>query len=341
MSKAGPCPKAGTRPRRLGGCSRLACPALVLTMLMAEGARADAARPAFRARPESRLLVLAPHPDDETIAAGGLLAHTVAAGASAQVIFLTSGDGWPWALEAAWGMRAPGPNDFLAFGRLRMAEARTAGRRLGVPETKLRFLGLPDGGLEALWRGGPTVTTAFRSPTTAVEAVPYGDSVRPTVPYTWATAVELLEETLSRARPDVVILPHPADTHPDHAAAARFGMEAVCRLVGGRALARRTRVLFYLVHHDRWPEAEPPGPTTQRPPRRRDVPDTGWRRFPLDAESLTRKRAALEAYVTQLAASADFLRRFVRTDELFGRLKSRVVRALAPACGPGAPIRGR
>lgn len=311
---------------------------LVGALLFAASGLARAGIPAFSPGPAPRLLVVAPHPDDETIAAGGLLAHLAATGVPAHVVFLTSGDGWPWALEAARAVRAPGPEDYLAFGRLRMAEARSAARRLGLPDDALRFLGFPDGGLEALWRAGPAVPTPVRSPTTEVTVVPYPDAAGPGVPYTWPAAVALLEDALSAVRPDLLLVPHPGDTHPDHAAAARFGMEAVCRLVRGRRLSQRTRVFFYLVHHERWPEAAPPGTSAQRPPRRRDVPETGWRRFPLDAERLARKGAALEAYVTQLAASPDFLRRFLRTDELFGRLKSRVARRVAPSC---APLTGR
>lgn len=39
-----------------------------------------------------RILVLSPHPDDETIAAGGTLLHVRAKGAAIHIIFLTSGD---------------------------------------------------------------------------------------------------------------------------------------------------------------------------------------------------------------------------------------------------------
>ena len=55
--------------------------------------------------PSDRLLVLVPHPDDESVATGGLLQHATAVGAKALVVFFTEGDNNPWAqraLEVRW-----------------------------------------------------------------------------------------------------------------------------------------------------------------------------------------------------------------------------------------------
>src|SRR5207247_6384648 len=44
-----------------------------------------------------RVLVFAPHPDDESLAAGGLITRLVHAGDAVRVVFVTNGDGYPWA----------------------------------------------------------------------------------------------------------------------------------------------------------------------------------------------------------------------------------------------------
>ena len=44
----------------------------------------------------NRTLVIAPHPDDESIAAGGLLQRAIAAGGEVRVIVVTDGDNNPW-----------------------------------------------------------------------------------------------------------------------------------------------------------------------------------------------------------------------------------------------------
>jgi|GEM_PF-6331295 len=291
----------------------------------------------FDPGPAPRLAVVAPHPDDETIAAGGLLARLAAAGHAVQVVFLSSGDGWPWALAAAWGRSAPSPADYLAFGRVRMDEARLAAQRLGLPSAALRFLGFPDAGLDSLWRERWAGAIPYRSLTTGVDAVPYSGTVRPGAPYLGHVAADMLASLLRGARPTVVVLPHPYDTHPDHAAAGRLGIHVVRRLVAERGLPRRSRLVFYLVHHPRWPYAPLPGENLQRPPRAVDVAHTVWRSVVLTPEELARKTAALEAHATQLAASPDFLRQFLRANELFGRLKSRVLAAIAATHEGGVP----
>jgi LmbE family N-acetylglucosaminyl deacetylase len=52
-----------------------------------------------------RVMVLAPHPDDETLATTGLLQQAVSAGAAVRVLFVTDGDNnlWPQrAVERRW-----------------------------------------------------------------------------------------------------------------------------------------------------------------------------------------------------------------------------------------------
>jgi LmbE family N-acetylglucosaminyl deacetylase len=71
-------------------------------------------------------LVLAPHPDDETLGCGGTIAKKVAAGASVHVA--VAGD---------------------AHNEARRAECREACRRLGLRNGDLTFFGLPDGALDA------------------------------------------------------------------------------------------------------------------------------------------------------------------------------------------------
>lgn len=83
-----------------------------------------------------RLLVLAPHPDDETLGAGGLMAATRAAGGAVRVIVLTDGS------------RLHGKSEGEAKARLiaaRQAECAAATAVLGVSE--LRFLDAADGRL--------------------------------------------------------------------------------------------------------------------------------------------------------------------------------------------------
>lgn len=84
--------------------------------------------------PLRRPLVLAPHPDDETLGPGGTLARLAAEGAAVTVLVLTDGEATP---RTGLGRRE--------LGRRRREEAGVACQRLGLSQP--RFLGHPDGGL--------------------------------------------------------------------------------------------------------------------------------------------------------------------------------------------------
>jgi LmbE family N-acetylglucosaminyl deacetylase len=162
-----------------------------------------------------RLLLLAAHPDDETLAAGALLQRATAAGAGTRVVFVTDGENNPWAQRASERRVRIGAADRIRFGATRRREARSALARLGVPEACAHFLALPDQGLTRLL-------------TTATEP-----------------ACAALAPHLVAWRPTIVVAPSAADLHPDHNALA-----VLSRLVIPRTPAdERPRELAYLVHN--------------------------------------------------------------------------------------------
>ncbi|GAA5035075.1 PIG-L family deacetylase [Microbacterium fluvii] len=93
----------------------------------------------WKAAPElviagERLIVLAAHPDDETLGAGGLVAVACAAGTDVTVVIATDGEGSHPATAPA------------EVARMRRLESTQALADL-APTAGLRFLGMPDGGL--------------------------------------------------------------------------------------------------------------------------------------------------------------------------------------------------
>lgn len=85
---------------------------------------------------EEPVLVLAPHPDDESLGCGGLIAEHHARGHAVHVMVLTDGTG-----------SHPNSREYPAtrLAALRMDEARDAIAALGLPRDRIDFLGLPDG----------------------------------------------------------------------------------------------------------------------------------------------------------------------------------------------------
>lgn len=84
-----------------------------------------------------RLLVLAAHPDDETLGAGGLIAALAARGTSVDVIVATAGEGSHPDSETHTPRQ---------LAEIREKEVRAAVAAL-APGARVRLLGLPDGGL--------------------------------------------------------------------------------------------------------------------------------------------------------------------------------------------------
>lgn len=97
--------------------------------------RIDAQRIIRRAG-RRRIVIVAPHPDDETLGCGLLIARAMRAGERVAVVALTDGQAshprsqrWPPAM----------------LGRLRRAELRRAVGRLGAQTAHIHFLGWADG----------------------------------------------------------------------------------------------------------------------------------------------------------------------------------------------------
>ena len=100
---------------------------------------------------DARILILAPHPDDECLGTGGLIQQALAKGANVKVIFITNGDNNPWPqryLEKRWFI---GPEERKRWGQRRKIEAENSLQILGGGKVASSFLGLPDAGILNLW----------------------------------------------------------------------------------------------------------------------------------------------------------------------------------------------
>jgi LmbE family N-acetylglucosaminyl deacetylase len=269
------------------------------------------------------LLVVAPHPDDETLCCGGAIERVVRAGGRVTVVWITSGDAARMSLLLMGGSLFPSPAHARELGARRMSEARAATTRLGVAPTGQLFLGYPDGGLEAL--RGAHRTAPYTSPTTGADAVPYPDALYPAHAYTGESLERDLLAVLERVQPTLILAPSPLDGHADHRAAGLLTLAVSAHLTTVPA------VRYWIVHGGAgWPrpaELMPGVPLTPAPL------GVGLEQaaFALEPAEEDRKLLALEAYQTQLRVMAPFLLSFVRTNELFS------VRPGVPA--PQAPAR--
>lgn len=158
-----------------------------------------------------RLLVFAPHPDDETLATGELIQLARAAGAAVRVVFATDGDNNPWPQRWAERRVRIGTAERARWGKRRRGEAVAALARLGVPADEVRFLGWSDLGL--------------------TDKLERDDA-----------AIDTLAAEVRDFAPTHVAMPSLHDRHPDHGA-----LRVMLELAIARARSRCV-CLGYVVH---------------------------------------------------------------------------------------------
>ncbi len=137
------------------------------------------------------VVVAAPHPDDEALGCGGLLALLAARGQAAHVLFVTDGS-----RSHPTSPSYPAPR----LAALREGEAREAVARLGLPAGAAHFLRHPDCGL-------PAEGTAA-----------------------WEATVADVAGLLDRLGAETVVVPWRRDPHCDHVATWGLFRDAAARL---------------------------------------------------------------------------------------------------------------
>jgi LmbE family N-acetylglucosaminyl deacetylase len=240
------------------------------------------------------ILVFAPHPDDEVIGCAGVIQRALAAGERVRIVFTTNGDGYPKAASALLGKAEPSltADDFARLGETRRREAIAAAGVLGIDESSLVFLGYPDG---------------------SMDKVP--------APYDRAEAQAGFTSALKDSKPSRVYVTDGADEHADHRVTYRLVKEAVA------ATDFSGQLFTFIVHSGdlTWPSAGALFETrtidgTTYPAGVKWPPPI---RMPLTAAERETKLRALKCHASQWAIDADYLGRFVKSEEIFWRASIR------------------
>jgi LmbE family N-acetylglucosaminyl deacetylase len=275
-----------------------------------------------------RLLVFAPHPDDEALATSGLIQRVLERGGQVRIVFITNGDGFPDGVRRDVGRYNTSSSDFIEYGKQRHGEAVIAMERLGLDPDSGIFLGFPDDGIDDLWTGHWSKHKPFTSPHTRLNSPSYSASLSNWVKYAGSDLQEEIIRTMCEFMPDWVILPDPRDTHPDHCTTGVFVLNALRKLrEDGETTFVQAQVFTYLVHYPGYPvskgwvkDIETAGIGGSYSARKA-LSKTRWTSLSLTADEQDKKRQAISAHVSQIEAMCGFLKQFVLSYELFGRLE--------------------
>lgn len=136
-------------------------------------------------------LVVAPHPDDESLGCGGAIALLSSFGLPVSVLFISDGTG-----SHPNSRKYPAP----VLRDLRESEATQALAELGVPSSGALFLRLKDGSVP-----GPQSRD-------------------------FSEAASLCRAVLADSKPQTILLPWRRDPHPDHRATSQIMQAALAQL---------------------------------------------------------------------------------------------------------------
>ena len=280
-----------------------------------------------------RVLVIAAHPDDESLATGGTIHRLVAGGAQVRVVIVTAGDSYRSAAERISGGAAD-TSAYVKLGEVRHQESLAATARLGLPAADVISLGYTDGLTSSMWdrnwdRSRPVTGR------TGVAAVPYPWAFSPGVAQCGQDIATDLESIIKGFGPDTIITPDVYETHPDHATIAAFASYAMDDV--GFTGRRLSDVVHF--RHYPYPWGDLPS-TALNPPPQLVASDTTWLALPLDASDVAAKSAAIGEYGSQsgITDMGLYMRALIRANELFA---SRTVPTLVALGTDSRPVAGQ
>jgi LmbE family N-acetylglucosaminyl deacetylase len=290
-------------------CVAFSLSALLALMALQPRALAQAALPLMPAPGAGdRILVIAPHPDDESLCCAGILQRARSNGAAIAVVWITAGDGF--ALDAMLVEHSlwPTQSTLRLLGAQRLTEAAAAATELGVAPERQYFLDYPDRGVTALL--GDYDQRSYRSTSTGLTAVAYAGAFNPGASYTGSNLARDLGRVIDGFQPTLVLAAAPQDRHPDHSASGALTR----RLLAERGQLNRLR--YWIVHAPHWPQPRGYQPQLPLAPPA-DAAALHWQQLPLSAAERAHKLAALRDHRSQLRVMETFMLSFVRANELF------------------------
>lgn len=262
---------------------------------------------------EDRILIVAPHIDDEIIGNAGLIQRALSIGAKIKIIYVTNGDN---NLNTIIGedknLRIHG-SDFIALGENRMNEGKNAIKILGLKEENIIFLGYPDKGLSQLFSNYYSIDKKYPTKGTKFTYNPYAGTYREKQDYNGENLFNDLSKIINDYKPSIISIPHFADIHTDHKSCFRF----VDKYLSENDIID-IKVWMYLVHYKNYPADKFINFKKFLYPPQKLFGQGNWFSLDLSESEIQSKLEALEANKSQMIKVPIIdLRRFVKRNEIF------------------------
>ena len=265
--------------------------------------------------PLDKVLILAPHIDDETISSGGIILESLKQKAKVKVVWLTNGDDSLSTYFKEAKRLDLNPEEFVKIGQQRMEEGKKAMAALGLKEEDLIFLGYPDQGLLPMLSKSYSSANPYISKGTKIDHNPYFGTLKPGRLYAGENLVADLKEILDDFSPTKIFVSHPRDYHPDHRATFQF-LKKVLEEKNYPA-----EVYAYLVHYPLFPPKKVLDKSGFLYPPKKLFSLKGWVSFELSDDQIEQKLKATKQYQSQISRINNVLLSFVKRNEIFEEIE--------------------
>lgn len=271
----------------------------------------------------SRVLVFAPHSDDEALGTAELIRKSIENGAEVKVVLVTNGDGFTRAVAIENINIRPTAEEYIKYGYVRQSESADALKALGVKPENIIFLGYPDRGISKMWGANWTSLKPYFSSFTRTSISPYKNSYRLKAIYSGQTMFADLVSIIEDFKPTHVIYPHPNDRHPDH-----WGVNAFVKYTLKCINYTPQHEWLYLVHRGDWPTPLKRNRSIfLTPPMSLYNTGTKWMSLSMSDFDIEDKAEIFKKYKSQIKRIGLLMSAFERKNELFGEYEDKVLAA--------------
>ncbi len=236
-----------------------------------------------------RVLIVSPHPDDETVASAGVIRYCIENNIPVYVMVVTNGGRSKLGID-------------------RYHESLNATEKLGLPHKNITFLDYPqkvDSLFNENWdRNTPWIEDGTHNQNDF--------AYQRNAPYTGVSLENDMESVIGNFKPTIIIYPYSNDANPDH-----YGTSAFVEYTTNKINYTGKRYSYPVHVASMWPFPRSYFPQINLLPPAFLADQTQWLIFPLNDSTETIKYTAINSYKTQLKSDPTYLRSFVRKNELF------------------------
>ncbi len=263
---------------------------------------------------QDRILILAPHPDDEVLGCAGIIHKAAKMNVPLKIVFLTYGDNNQWSFLVYRKHPVLMPKAVQAMGQVRQKEAIAANQILGISQDQLIFLGYPDFKTLSIWYSHWNANPPAKSMLTNAREVPYENAFHPGAPYKGEEILEDLKTIMRDFKPTKIFVSHPSDHNCDHKSLYLFTRVALWDLHGEITASLHP----YLIHYKNWPLPRGFHPEEKLSPPPFLENQVAWKTNTLNSDEIAIKHLAIQKHHSQYISSPGYLLTFIRSPELFG-----------------------